>query len=62
LASALLKLYPQQFHVEKMIDILANKNVYDAITRGEDAHRIALDWQDELRKFEQVREKYLIYK
>ncbi|HZR66393.1 MAG TPA: serine hydrolase [Terriglobales bacterium] len=61
-ASALLKLYPEQFHVEKMIDILANRNVYDEIVRGEDPHRIALDWQDELRKFEQVREKYLIYK
>jgi uncharacterized protein YbbC (DUF1343 family)/CubicO group peptidase (beta-lactamase class C family) len=62
LASALLKLYPQQFHVEKMIDILGNRNVLEAITGGEDPHRVALDWQDELRKFEQVREKYLIYK
>ena len=28
LASALLKLYPEQFHAEKMIDILANQTVY----------------------------------
>lgn len=62
LAAALLKLYPEQFHVEKMIDILANKNVYDEISRGEDPHRIALDWRDDLNKFVQVREKYLIYK
>jgi uncharacterized protein YbbC (DUF1343 family) len=62
LAAALLKLYPQQFHVEKMIDILANRNVFDQITHGEDPHRIALNWQDDLHSFEQVREKYLIYK
>ncbi|HEV2697825.1 MAG TPA: exo-beta-N-acetylmuramidase NamZ domain-containing protein [Terriglobales bacterium] len=62
LASALAKLYPQQFHVEKMIDILANQNVYDTLARGEDPHRIALDWQDDLQKFQQIRQKYLIYK
>jgi uncharacterized protein YbbC (DUF1343 family) len=62
LASALAKLYPQQFHMEKMIDILANQNVYDALAHGEDPHRIALDWQDELQAFEKVRAKYLIYK
>jgi uncharacterized protein YbbC (DUF1343 family) len=62
LAAALLKLYPEQFHIEKMIDILANKNVYDALVKGQDPHGIALDWQDDLQKFEQLREKYLIYK
>jgi uncharacterized protein YbbC (DUF1343 family) len=62
LASALLKLYPQQFHMEKMIEILANQAVYDALTRGEDPHRIALDWPDDLASFEKVRERYLIYR
>ena len=62
LASALLKLYPEQFHLEKMIDILANQAVYNAITKGQDSHRIALDWQNDLLKFQQLRQKYLIYK
>lgn len=62
LASALLKLYPEQYHVEKIMEILANKAVYDVLVRGEDPHRIDLDWQDELLKFQQVRERYLIYK
>ncbi len=62
LASALLKLYPQQYHVEKIIELLANKAVYDALLRGEDPHRIDLDWQDDLLKFEKTRERYLIYK
>lgn len=62
LAAALEKLYPQQFHIEKMMDILANQTVYDALTRGEDPHRIALDWQDDLQLFEKLRTQYLIYK
>ena len=62
LASALAKLYPQQFHMEKMTDILVNQSVYNALTQGEDPHRIALDWQDDLLKFQQVRARYLIYK
>jgi uncharacterized protein YbbC (DUF1343 family)/CubicO group peptidase (beta-lactamase class C family) len=62
LASALVKLYPQQYHMEKMIEILASKSVNDALARGEDPHRIALDWQDDLTKFLKLRERYLIYK
>ncbi len=62
LAAALHKLYPQQFHMERMIEILANQNVYDAIAQGQDPRRIADDWRDPLEKFKQLRQKYLIYK
>jgi uncharacterized protein YbbC (DUF1343 family)/CubicO group peptidase (beta-lactamase class C family) len=62
LASALHKLYPEQFHLEKMGDILVNQSVLDAISRGEDPRRIAEDWHESLEKFEQLRQKYLIYK
>ena len=62
LASALLKVYPEQFHAEKMMDILANQSVYDAIAKSEDPRRITLDWQDDLLKFQQLRQKYLLYK
>jgi uncharacterized protein YbbC (DUF1343 family) len=62
LASALLKLYPEQFHAEKMLEILASQAVYNAIAKGEDPHRIALDWQDDLLKFQQLRQRYLLYK
>lgn len=62
LAAALLKLYPEQYHVEKILDILASKAVYDELVRGEDPHRIDLDWQNDLLNFEKVRERYLIYK
>lgn len=62
LASALHKLYPQQFHMERMIELLLNQSVYDAISQGQDPRRIAQDWQDALEKFQQLRQEYLIYK
>ena len=62
LASALHKLYPEQFHLERMIDLLLNQTVYDAIAKGEDPRRIAEDWREPLEKFQQLRQKYLIYK
>ncbi|HUK23867.1 MAG TPA: serine hydrolase [Terriglobales bacterium] len=62
LASALHKLYPQQYHMERMTELLLNQAVYDAILQGQDARRIAQDWQEPLEKFEQLRQKYLIYK
>ncbi len=62
LAAALQKLYPEQFRVEKMADILANQSVMNSLLHGEDPRRISLDGQDELQKFQQLRERYLIYK
>jgi uncharacterized protein YbbC (DUF1343 family)/CubicO group peptidase (beta-lactamase class C family) len=62
LASALHKLYPEQFHMDRMIELLDNQSVFDAIASGQDPRRIADDWQVPLEKFLQVRQKYLIYK
>jgi uncharacterized protein YbbC (DUF1343 family)/CubicO group peptidase (beta-lactamase class C family) len=62
LASALHKLYPVQYHMDRMIELLPNQAVYDAIASGQDPRRIADDWREPLEKFQKVREKYLIYK
>jgi len=62
LASALHKLYPEQFHMERMNDLLVNQAAFDAIAKGDDPRRIAEDWREPLEKFMQLRQKYLIYK
>jgi uncharacterized protein YbbC (DUF1343 family) len=62
LAAALIKLYANDWKVEKMRPLLVNHNVYEALATGQDPRRIAQDWRDELDKFQKVREKYLIYK
>jgi uncharacterized protein YbbC (DUF1343 family)/CubicO group peptidase (beta-lactamase class C family) len=62
LASALHKLYPDQFQLERMNELLLNQSVYSAIAEGQDPRRIADDWREPLEKFQQLRKKYLIYK
>ena len=62
LASALHKLYPNDFKLEKIADLLVNQAVLEAIGSGEDPRRIAADWQDRLDEFLRLREKYLLYK
>jgi len=62
LASALHKLYADQFQLEKMKDLLVNQSVFDAIFQGQDPRRIAQDWQDALDAFSKLRQTYLIYK
>ena len=62
IATALHTLYPEQFHIEKMGEIVANQTIMNSLVHSEDPRRIALDWQDELQKFQQARERYLIYK
>jgi uncharacterized protein YbbC (DUF1343 family)/CubicO group peptidase (beta-lactamase class C family) len=62
LASALHKLYPNDFKLDRMADLLVNKSVFDAINVDEDPRRIYEDWQDRLQEFLRLREKYLLYK
>ena len=62
LASALHKLYPNDFKLEKMSDLLVNQSVLEALGAGEDPRRIAQDWQERLDEFVRLREKYLLYK
>ena len=61
LASALHKLYPADFKLERITELLVNQSVYDALVAGQDPRRIAQEWQEGLDKFIQTRKKYLIY-
>jgi len=45
-----------------MMEVLVNQPVYDAIVAGEDPRHVAADWQERLEIFQQMRQKYLIYK
>lgn len=62
LASALHKLYPGDFKLERLADLLVNQAVLQAIDAGEDPRRIVGDWQERLDQFIQMREKYLLYR
>ncbi|HZR29725.1 MAG TPA: serine hydrolase [Terriglobales bacterium] len=62
LASALRTLYPNDYKIDRMIQILANQKAFDALVAGEDPRRIAEDWQDEVESFEKQRTPYLLYR
>ena len=60
-ASALWKLYPGSFQVEKVDSLLRNRAVLEQIKSGVDPRTIAAGWQAELEAFKAVRAKYLLY-
>jgi uncharacterized protein YbbC (DUF1343 family)/CubicO group peptidase (beta-lactamase class C family) len=61
LAAALKKLYPTDYKIERMAELLVNQAAWEGLVAGEDPRRIAQDWQEPLDKFELLRKKYLIY-
>jgi len=61
LASALLRLYPNDYKVARMNELIIHKASFEALMRGEDPRRIADEWRDDLERFIHVRKKYLIY-
>ncbi len=61
LAAALRKLYPADYKIDRMAELLVNQSSFDALLAGEDPQRIAQDWQQSLQKFEEIRKKYLLY-
>jgi len=61
LAAALRKLYPADYKIDRLPELLVNQAAFDALLAGRDPRRIAQDWQEDLEKFELLRKKYLIY-
>jgi uncharacterized protein YbbC (DUF1343 family)/CubicO group peptidase (beta-lactamase class C family) len=61
IASALLKLYPNEYKIAGLDTLMVNKASLDAVTQGEDPRRIAEDWQDALDRFQTIRARYLLY-
>ena len=61
IASALHRLYPEKFQLEKMKTNLANQSILDDLAAGHDPQRIAESWLPALDAFEQERQKVLLY-
>jgi uncharacterized protein YbbC (DUF1343 family) len=62
IVAALHHLYPAQFKLEKVAGLVANSETMAGLERGDDPRVIAAGWEAELKRFEERREKYLIYK
>ncbi|MFL6427757.1 MAG: exo-beta-N-acetylmuramidase NamZ domain-containing protein [Acidobacteriaceae bacterium] len=61
IASALWKLYPNDYKIDQIDRLLVNKSVLDALRSGEDPQRVAGDWRLGLEAFMQRRAAYLEY-
>ncbi|MGH9787211.1 MAG: exo-beta-N-acetylmuramidase NamZ family protein [Candidatus Acidiferrales bacterium] len=61
LISALWKLYPKEFQVDKTIRLLGSKRTLERIRAGDDPVEIVAGWEEELKAFREMRAKYLLY-
>jgi uncharacterized protein YbbC (DUF1343 family)/CubicO group peptidase (beta-lactamase class C family) len=61
IASALHKLYPQDYKLESIDTLLANRLVLESLMNGVDPARIAEDWRASLEAFDVKRKAVLIY-
>jgi uncharacterized protein YbbC (DUF1343 family) len=61
IASALHRLYPNDFHLDKTLPLIGSHEVLQAIKEGQDPNSIVLNWQASLEQFCKLRSKYLLY-
>jgi uncharacterized protein YbbC (DUF1343 family) len=62
LACAIEKLWPGKVDWTRSARLIGSDDVVRRIIAGEDATTIQASWQDDLRSFNEIRAKYLIYK
>ncbi len=61
IVTALHKLFPEKFQLNKIDTLLANNTVLEQLLAGRDPQRISEDWQQALRDFEAKRKPHLLY-
>jgi len=62
IAAILQKLYPKQFEVSKLIELVGNADTVQQLQSGVAPEEIVASWSDSLTAFDQVRRKYFLYK
>lgn len=61
LLSALWRLYPREFDLDKTLRLLGSRKTLERIRRGDDPADIVAGWQEELEAFKRRRAPYLLY-
>jgi len=61
IASALYRLYPKDFRVDKTLGLIGSRKALQAMKAGQDPATIVEDWQGPLEQFCMLRSKYLLY-
>ncbi|MBI4166741.1 MAG: DUF1343 domain-containing protein [Acidobacteria bacterium] len=61
LASALYRLYPRDFDLDRTLSLIGSRAALDEIRQGKDASSIILGFDEPLEQFRHMREKFLLY-
>jgi uncharacterized protein YbbC (DUF1343 family) len=61
IAAVLHRLYPDQFQIEKTMELLGSQSTLDRLERGDAPADIVSGWATDVDKFRTMREKYLLY-
>jgi uncharacterized protein YbbC (DUF1343 family) len=61
ITSALHRLYPKDFQLDKALGLIGSHEVIQAVKDGQDPAAILQSWQGGLEKFCKLRSKYLLY-
>ena len=61
IASALYRLYPRSFQIDKALGLIGSREVLQAIKDGQDPTSIVQNWRGPLEQFCKLRSKYLLY-
>ena len=59
--SALYRLYPKDFQIDKALSLIGSRAVLQAIKEGKEPQSIAAAWQPPLDEFRRLRATYLLY-
>jgi uncharacterized protein YbbC (DUF1343 family) len=61
IASALLRLYPKDFRLDKTLSLIGSRKVLQSVKDGLDPRQIAREWQQALDRFKKMRAHYMLY-
>jgi len=61
IASALHHLYPEEFQLDKTLPLIGSRKIMKAVRDGISPQFIASQWQQDLERFIEMRERYLLY-
>jgi len=61
IATALYRLYPGSFQIDKTLGLIGSREVLQAMKDGQDPALIVQGWQNSLERFCRLRSKYLLY-
>jgi uncharacterized protein YbbC (DUF1343 family)/CubicO group peptidase (beta-lactamase class C family) len=59
--SALHRLYPRDFQMDKTLGLIGSREVFQAVKDGQDPATVVQNWEGALEHFRRLRSKYLLY-